>query len=59
VTDETLHEIAMAAKSTNMKPYSMIAAVDRMVDSGRAEFIGPYEWRLTQKGLDWLGGIQA
>lgn len=57
MTESTLHEIAAAAASLNPKPYEKIAAVDRLVADGRAEYVSAFEFRLTQKGLEWLGRI--
>ena len=57
MTPAQLHELAAAVASLNPKPHEKRAAVERMITDGRAEWVGPGDWRLTATGLEWLGKL--
>ena len=57
MTESQIHEVAACAANLKPKPYERSRAVDRLVADGRAEWVDAFTWRLTEKGLQWLGRI--
>ena len=56
MNDDELRQVHAAIESLKL-PANKRAAVEQMVANGHAEWTAPNEWRLTQKGLEWLGRI--
>jgi Mn-dependent DtxR family transcriptional regulator len=57
MTPDQLHELAAISEILDVKPYDKIAAVDRMVNDGRAEIVADRRWRLTDAGERWVAGL--
>ena len=56
MNDDELRQVHAAIESLKL-PTNKRASIEQMVADGKVEWTAPNEWRLTEKGLRWLGRI--